>query len=197
MPLVLMLRAAKPGEEEYAVIKADGRDDKRLALNAIATTVREWTDVLAGDGKDVVNKELELTVYRHDQDDLTLIDLPGLTRVPLKAKGQHDDIENTITKMYMHYMKPEEAVLLNVATCMVDFTNSTSLKLSQELDPKGTRTLLCATKVDQRSRSLGENPQGRGRLSLPCVLCAQPQPARKRRADAIARGSQQGACVFR
>ena len=105
--------------------------------------------LLAGSSKNVVDKPLELTVFRHEQDDLTLIDLPGMTRVAVG--GQSEDIEETITKMYRRYMTPPEAVLLNVVSAMVDVSTSKSLQMSRELDTAGTRTLLCFTKVDQHA----------------------------------------------
>lgn len=46
-------------------------------------------------------------------------------------------------------MKPEESILLNVVSAMVDFSTSASLQLSRKLDQEGGRTILCVTKVDQ------------------------------------------------
>eukprot|EP00051_Salpingoeca_urceolata_P017826 m.245892 g.245892 ORF g.245892 m.245892 type:complete len:55 (-) comp19055_c2_seq1:4021-4185(-) len=44
-------------------------------------------------------------------------------------------------------MEPVETVLLNVVSCMVDIATSKSLQMSRDLDPQGSRTLLCVTKV--------------------------------------------------
>lgn len=145
VPLLLMLRSCDDVKDEHAIIKGcEGFPEKRLALGEIAAEVQRCTAVLAGDNKDVVDKPLELTVYRRDQDDLTL---PGMTRVALA--GQHEDIEGTITRMYQRYMEPRETVILNVVSAMVDFTTSKSLQMSRKLDPEGGRTLLCVTTVDQ------------------------------------------------
>eukprot|EP01094_Clydonella_sp_ATCC50884_P010569 TRINITY_DN2026_c0_g1_i1.p1 TRINITY_DN2026_c0_g1~~TRINITY_DN2026_c0_g1_i1.p1 ORF type:complete len:883 (+),score=274.58 TRINITY_DN2026_c0_g1_i1:275-2923(+) len=124
-----------------------GSQSERIELHEIADKVREYTARLAGDTKDVVDTPLELRVFQRDQDDLTLIDLPGMTRMPLK--GQHRDIEATITGMYRKYMAPPESVLLNVVNAAVDISTSKSLQMSREMDPDGTRTLVCVTKVDQ------------------------------------------------
>ena len=51
--------------------------------------------------------------------------------------------------MCIRYMEPEQSILLNVVSTMVDFSTSASLQLSRELDPDGDRTMLCVTKVDQ------------------------------------------------
>eukprot|EP01135_Chromosphaera_perkinsii_P004520 Nk52_evm14s287 gene=Nk52_evmTU14s287 len=152
LPLVLMLRQLTNPDVsgEYAEISAAQAPTfhGRVELEKIAQEVETITEVLAGGGTDVQDKEVEITVYRKDQDDLTIIDLPGMTRVALK--GQHSGIEKTITDMYRRYMTKPETVMLNVVQSTVDITTSQSLKLSLEHDPQGTRTLLCLSKVDQR-----------------------------------------------
>lgn len=52
------------------------------------------TDKVAGNNKGIVDKPIKLTVYSNEAPDLTLIDLPGITRVALKNTGQQGvDIE--------------------------------------------------------------------------------------------------------
>jgi hypothetical protein len=156
LPLVMMLRNlneadSKHAKGEYATIRSSSDDPsaapKVISLRDIPDEVDKLTSEIAGDAKDVVDVPLELTVYRKDQDDLTLIDLPGITRVA--QNGQHKNIEDTIVQMYSRYMKPEEAILLNVVTAVVDFSTSKALQLSRELDPTCKRTVVCVTKVDQ------------------------------------------------
>lgn len=67
--------------------------------------------------------------------------------------GQHKDIETTITAMYYRYMKPEETIILNVISAMVDFSTSKALQMSRELDAACDRSLLCITKVDQHQEA--------------------------------------------
>lgn len=40
---------------------------------------------MAGKNKGIVNDPIKLTVYSNDCPDLTLVDLPGITRIPLKG----------------------------------------------------------------------------------------------------------------
>ena len=47
--------------------------------------IEELTDKIAGSNKGIVNSPITLTVYSNDCPDLTLIDLPGITRIPLKG----------------------------------------------------------------------------------------------------------------
>eukprot|EP00978_Attheya_sp_CCMP212_P004325 scaffold9455_cov54-Attheya_sp.AAC.1 len=148
VPLVLQLRQAKTSYE-FALIKIESSPQKpeRISLEDISKKVREYTALAAGQGKEVLDAPIELKIFRRDQDDLTLVDLPGITRVAVK--GQTGDVEALILGMCRRYMKPEESILLNVVSAMVDFSTSASLQLSRELDPQGKRTMLCITKIDQ------------------------------------------------
>ena len=176
VPLVLVLRnlCGSGYDEECAFIKAEGVEAKEVALADVAKEVLRVTAVLTeGRAKDVVDKEIELTVFRESQDDLTLIDLPGMTRVPVE--GQHADIEATITSMYTRYMEPQEAVVLNVVSAMVDCSTSKSLQMSTQMDPACRRSLLCITKADQHGEPglLAKIQGASGGLGLPAenVFC--------------------------
>jgi len=41
------------------------------------------TDKVAGTNKNIVDQPITLTIHSHTCPDLTLIDLPGITRIPL------------------------------------------------------------------------------------------------------------------
>ena len=154
VPLILQLRAAASGNE-YATIRLESSSSEdeaeRISFCDIGSKVREYTQKAAGDGKDIRDEPIELKIYRIDQDDLTLVDLPGITRVALndQAGGDGRKLEKMILDMCKKYMAPEQSILLNVVSAMVDFSTSASLQLSRELDPTGDRTMICVTKVDQ------------------------------------------------
>lgn len=42
------------------------------------------TDQICGKNKGIVDDPIQLTVYSNDVPDLTLVDLPGITRIPLQ-----------------------------------------------------------------------------------------------------------------
>ena len=52
-----------------------------------------WIGCLRGSNKGIVNDPIILTIYATGAPDLTLIDLPGITRVPVKGSDQKDDVE--------------------------------------------------------------------------------------------------------
>ncbi|KOM53630.1 hypothetical protein LR48_Vigan09g228900 [Vigna angularis] len=104
------------------------------------------TDELAGSGKGISNTPLTLIVKKNGVPDLTMIDLPGITRVPVQ--GQPLDIYDQVVNTIMEYIKPEESIILNVLSAAVDFSTCESIRMSQTVDKTGTRTLAVVTKVD-------------------------------------------------
>ena len=149
VPLTMQLRKCDSSEAEHAMISRNGVEPRRIELSAIAASVEEFTADIAGDSKVVKDEPIDLKVFKHDQDDLTLIDLPGITRNAREGQGDSEQLEKLILDMSRRYCAPPETVILNVASAMVDFSNNASLQLSQKLDPDRRRTLLCVTKIDQ------------------------------------------------
>ena len=69
---------------------------------------------------------------------LTLIDLPGLTKVPVG--DQPLDIEQQIRSMILTYIQKPSCLVLAVTPANIDLANSDALKLSKEVDPGGIVT---------------------------------------------------------
>lgn len=84
--------------------------------------------------------------------DLTLVDLPGITRV--SVNGQPRTIYEQISRMIMKYIKPEESIILNVLPATVNFTTCESVRMSKKVDKTGERTLAVVTKVDMAPEGL-------------------------------------------
>ena len=66
---------------------------------------------------------------------LTLIDLPGLTKVPVG--DQPADIESQIRNMVLEFINRDNCLILAVTPANSDLANSDSLKLAKEVDPAG------------------------------------------------------------
>ncbi|GLH16565.1 Dynamin [Gryllus bimaculatus] len=77
---------------------------------------------------------------------LTLIDLPGLTKVPIG--DQPADIEQQIRAMIMQFISRDNCLILAVTPANTDLANSDALKLAKEVDPAGIRTIGVITKLD-------------------------------------------------
>ncbi len=66
---------------------------KIFDFQEVRKAINMLTDKVAGTTKDIVDKPIILNIYSHTCPDLTLIDLPGITRIPLQGSGQPDNIE--------------------------------------------------------------------------------------------------------
>lgn len=87
---------------------------------------------------------------------LTMVDLPGLTKVPVG--DQPDDIEVQIRNLVMEYITNENSIILAVSAANNDIANSESLKLGREVDPLGERTLAVVTKIDLMDKGVDATP---------------------------------------
>ncbi len=66
---------------------------------------------------------------------LTLIDLPGMTKVPVG--DQPADIESQIRSMLMEFITRDMCLILAVSPANSDLANSEALKIAKEVDPQG------------------------------------------------------------
>ncbi|CAN0866578.1 Putative dynamin-related protein 4A [Linum grandiflorum] len=120
----------------------------------VAESINCATEEIAGAGKGISNNPLTLIVRKNGVPDLTMVDLPGITRVPVH--GQPEDIYEQVTETIMEYIKPEESIILNVLSATVDFSTCESIRMSQKVDKTGDRTLAVVTKVDKSPEGLLE-----------------------------------------
>ena len=120
----------------------------------VSDAIRVATDELAGGGKGISNTPLTLVVKKDGVPDLTMVDLPGITRVPVH--GQPEDIYDQIKDIIMEYIRPEESIILNVLSATVDFSTCESIRMSQGVDKTGERTLAVVTKADKAPEGLHE-----------------------------------------
>ncbi|CAM9648816.1 unnamed protein product [Chrysoparadoxa australica] len=107
--------------------------------------VRE-TERVTGSNKGISSKGINLRVYSPHVLNLTLVDLPGITKVALG--DQPADIEQQIEKMCLEYIKNPNAIILSVTAANSDLANSDSLKMARKVDPEGDRTIGVLTKLD-------------------------------------------------
>ncbi|ESQ29442.1 hypothetical protein EUTSA_v10023925mg [Eutrema salsugineum] len=150
VPLVMRLQRSSSPEPEIWLEYSDKvvpTDEEHIA-EAISTA----TDVIAGSGKGVSDTPLTLHVKKAGVPDLTMVDLPGITRVPVN--GQPENIYEQISGMIMKYIKPQESIILNVLSATVDFTTCESIRMSRQVDKTGKRTLAVVTKADMAPEGL-------------------------------------------
>lgn len=66
---------------------------------------------------------------------LTLVDLPGLTKVPIG--DQPPDIEMQIRNMIMQFVRRENCIILAITPANSDLANSDALKIAKDVDVQG------------------------------------------------------------
>ncbi|KAJ1254189.1 hypothetical protein BS78_K108100 [Paspalum vaginatum] len=120
----------------------------------VADAINTATAEIAGGGKGISDAPITLVVRKRGVPDLTLVDLPGITRVPVQ--GQPEDIYDQIAKIIREYIAPKESIILNVLSATVDFPTCESIRMSQQVDRTGERTLAVVTKVDKAPEGLLE-----------------------------------------
>lgn len=110
--------------------------------------IDELTDKIAGKTKNIIDMPIVLQIFSATCPDLSLIDLPGITRIPLKDSGQPDNIEEVTKRMALKYIQDKRTIILCVIPANIDLTTSEALKISAEVDPNGVRTIGVITKID-------------------------------------------------
>ncbi|KAJ1460466.1 P-loop containing nucleoside triphosphate hydrolase protein [Pelagophyceae sp. CCMP2097] len=145
VPLLLHLRDRGCEGDDYAVF-AHEPDVEYRDFDAVRDEIVARTEVLAGKTKGVADKPIVLRVHAAGAPALTLVDLPGVTKVPVL--GQPEDIEQRIRNLCMTYANNSRAILLCVTPANCDVANSDALRLAREVDRQGKRTIGVLTKLD-------------------------------------------------
>ena len=84
---------------------------------------------------------------------LTLIDLPGMTKVAVGDQPQ--DIEHQIRDMLLQFITKESCLILAVTPANTDLANSDALKIAKEVDPQG----MCVVFRQVRGQRTGPQTQ--------------------------------------
>ncbi|ROI16086.1 Interferon-induced GTP-binding protein Mx, partial [Anabarilius grahami] len=144
-PLELKLRKPKTGPWS-ATISYSGHKETFYDPLKVDNFVRKAQNELAGNTVGICDELITLEISSPDVCDLTLIDLPGITRVPVH--DQPDDIGDQIKNLILKYITKSETIILVVVPCNVDIATTEALRMAQDVDPEGYRTLAILTKPD-------------------------------------------------
>ncbi|KAF3338127.1 Dynamin-related protein 4C [Carex littledalei] len=153
VPLVMRLQGDPDATEPLLHLEYRSKTVETTEAG-ITDAINEATVEIAGAGKGISDAPITLVVKKKDVPDLTLVDLPGITRVPVH--GQPEDIYEQISHTIMGYIAPKESIILNVLSAQVDFPTCESIRMSQKVDPLGERTLAVVTKSDKAPEGLLE-----------------------------------------
>ncbi|XP_015608638.1 dynamin isoform X2 [Cephus cinctus] len=141
-PLILQLIHSITEFAEFLHCKGK----KFVDFDEVRREIEAETDRVTGSNKGISNIPINLRVYSPNVLNLTLIDLPGLTKVPIG--DQPADIEAQIKGMIFQFIKRDNCLILAVTPANTDLANSDALKLAKEVDPQGVRTIGVITKLD-------------------------------------------------
>ncbi|CAD7667954.1 unnamed protein product [Nyctereutes procyonoides] len=141
-PLVLQLVNATTEYAEFLHCKGKKFTD----FEEVRLEIEAETDRVTGTNKGISPVPINLRVYSPQVLNLTLVDLPGMTKVPVG--DQPPDIEFQIRDMLMQFVTKENCLILAVSPANSDLANSDALKVAKEVDPQGQRTIGVITKLD-------------------------------------------------
>ncbi|KEY66537.1 hypothetical protein S7711_08040 [Stachybotrys chartarum IBT 7711] len=126
----------------------------------------------------VSDDPIHLTVYSPNVPDLSLIDLPGYIQVV--GQNQPLELKQKISELCDKYIQPPN-VILAISAADVDLANSTALRASRRVDPRGERTIGVVTKMDlvdpTRGAAILNDKQYPLRLGYVGVVSRVPQAA--------------------
>lgn len=137
--------ASVAGQQEWAEFHhIPGR--RFYDFSEVKREIEAETARIAGNNKGINRQPINLKIYSPHVLSLTLVDLPGLTKVPIG--DQPSDIEKQTRNLISEYIAKPNSIVLAVSPANVDIVNSEALKLARHVDPMGKRTIGVLTKLD-------------------------------------------------
>lgn len=129
--------------------------------------------------KDCVSDDpIQLHIYSPNVPDLSLIDLPGYIQVA--GTDQPPELKQKISDLCDKYIQAPN-IILAISAADVDLANSTALRASRRVDPRGERTIGVITKMDlvepERGLSMLTDRKYPLRLGYVGVVSKVPQTA--------------------
>lgn len=119
----------RDGDEENAPL-----EDCLSRTKVLFSVLRRETERTAGRNKGIHREPITLKIYSPRVLNLTMVDLPGLTKVPVG--DQPSDIELQVRQMCLEFVGNPSAIILAVTEATIDPANSDALKLAREVDPE-------------------------------------------------------------
>ncbi|KAF2429718.1 putative mitochondrial dynamin GTPase [Tothia fuscella] len=126
----------------------------------------------------VSDDPIQLRIYSPNVPDLSLIDLPGYIQVV--GRDQPADMKEKIAELCEKYIQ-QPNIILAISAADVDLANSTALRASRKVDPRGERTIGVITKMDlvdaARGNDILTDRKYALRLGYVGVVSRIPQPS--------------------
>ncbi|XP_019421781.1 PREDICTED: dynamin-related protein 1C-like [Lupinus angustifolius] len=144
-PLVLQLYKIEEGVQEHAEFLHLPK--KRFTdFSLVRKEIEDETDRVTGKSNKISNTPIHLSIYSPYVVNLTLVDLPGLTKVAVE--GQPESIVQDIESMIFSYVEKPNCIILAITPANQDVATSDAVKVARQVDPSGERTFGVLTKLD-------------------------------------------------
>ncbi|KAF7682844.1 Vacuolar protein sorting-associated protein 1 [Astathelohania contejeani] len=144
-PLILQLIYTKEITEEYVIFN-HSPEIKFTDFEKVKNEITAETNRLLKSKNDVSHLPITMKLFSSNVLTLTLIDLPGLVKVP--TGDQPKNICLKIEEICKSYIINKNAIILAVSAANIDLSNSDALQLARLVDPAYDRTIGVLTKVD-------------------------------------------------
>lgn len=112
-PLELRLVHSISAENPFAVFDKEA-DEKITDFEEVKKKIVSLTDKDAGLRKGIIDNPIVLTVYSKNVPDLSLVDLPGITKIPVKGSDHPTNIEEITTNLCRKYIQDPRTIILCV-----------------------------------------------------------------------------------
>ncbi|XP_044041538.1 dynamin-1-like protein isoform X2 [Siniperca chuatsi] len=155
-PLILQLVHVDPGDARKN--DESGREGEEWGkflhtknkiytdFDEIRQEIENETERVSGNNKGISDEPIHLKIFSPHVVNLTLVDLPGITKVPVG--DQPKDIEVQIRDLILKHISNPNSIILAVTAANTDMATSEALKVAREVDTDGRRTLAVVTKLD-------------------------------------------------
>ncbi|KAM9454732.1 interferon-induced GTP-binding protein Mx1-like [Clarias gariepinus] len=149
----LELKMKKSRNEDFWHGKINYKDYEGEIKNSadVEKIIRKAQNEIAG-ALGISDELISLEITSPNVPNLTLIDLPGIVRVSIR--GQPEDIGEQSKSVIRKFITNQNTILLVVVPCNVDIATTEALRMAQEVDPYGERTLGILTKPDLVDRGM-------------------------------------------
>lgn len=107
------------------------KDEKITDFAQVCKRIEKLTEKDAGDRKGIIDSPIILTVYSKNVPDLSLVDLPGITKIPIKNSDHPDNIEEITTNLCRRYIEDPRTIILCVVMASVDVSTSDAIKIAK------------------------------------------------------------------
>ncbi|PKU32985.1 dynamin-1-like protein isoform x4 [Limosa lapponica baueri] len=104
-------------------------------FDEIRQEIENETERISGNNKGISPEPIHLKIFSSNVVNLTLVDLPGMTKVPVG--DQPKDIELQIRELILQFISNPNSIILAVTAANTDMATSEALKIAREVDPDG------------------------------------------------------------